>query len=297
MKKEDFFEVLGELDDDIVSGAKTPVKENANSKIRRSGWLKWGAAAACLAVVLAVGVPYISDICGLKGGPGQGDPVPPLKVIEYEGAYYEIIDMANTELLDTYHLPREITVGVVGDPLGTGLDGSGKQTERIMYQYLPYADIVTVTGGLNQERAQRAVYVVEEGEGYSFALFCNFIHLDSNTHEEASELFAVYGVDEAEDIAGIAIGGETVSDSARIQEIFDSLYHSRSMGNDDYQDTFFKGMSEEDQQALSIELADSMMKLRIITTDGVAINNLCYYPTINCVCWALNYYQLNDPIQ
>lgn len=297
MKKEDFFEVLGELDDDIVSGAKTPAKGNANSKIRRSGWLKWGAAAACLAVVLAVGVPYISDICGLKGGPGQGDPVPPLKVIEYEGAYYEIIDMANTELLDTYHLPREITVGVVGDPLGTGLDGSGKQTERIMYQYLPYADIVTVTGGLNQERAQRAVYVVEEGEGYSFALFCNFIHLDSNTHEEASELFAVYGVDEAEDIAGIAIGGETVSDSARIQEIFDSLYHSRSMGNDDYQDTFFKGMSEEDQQALSIELADSMMKLRIITTDGVAINNLRYYPTINCVCWALNYYQLNDPIQ
>ena len=297
MKKEDFFEVLGELDDDIVSGAKTPVKENANSKIRRSGWLKWGAAAACLAVVLAVGVPYISDICGLKGGPGQGDPVPPLKIIEYEGAYYEIIDMANTELLDTYHLPREITVGVVGDPLGTGLDGSGKQTERIMYQYLPYADIVTVTGGLNQERAQRAVYVVEEGEGYSFALFCNFIHLDSNTHEEASELFAVYGVDEAEDIAGIAIGGETVSDSAKIQEIFDNLYHSRSMGNDDYQDTFFKGMSEEDQQALSIELADSMMKLRIITTDGVAINNLRYYPTINCVCWALNDYQLNDPIQ
>lgn len=297
MKKEDFFEVLGELDDDIVSGAKTPAKGNANGKIRRSGWLKWGAAAACLAVVLVVGVPYISDICGLKGGPGQGDPVPPLKIIEYEGAYYESIDMANTEILDTYHLPCEITEDMVGDPLGTGLDGSGKQTERTMYQYVPYADIVTVTGGLNQERAQRAVYVVEEGEGYSFALFCNFIHLDSNTHEEASELFAVYGVDEAEDIAGIAIGGETASDSARIQEIFDNLYHSHSMGNDDYQDTFFKGMSEEDQQALSVDLADSMIKIKIITTNGVVINNLNYYPTINYVYWALNYYQLNAPIQ
>lgn len=294
MKKEDFFEVLGELDDDIVSGAKTPVKGDANRKARGPGWLKWGAVAACLAVVLAVGVPYISE---LKGGPGQGDPVPPLKIIEYEGAYYESIDMTNTELLDTYRLPHEITADMVGRPLGTGLDGSGRQTERIMYQYLPYADIVTVTGGLNQGRAQRAVYVVEEGEGYSFALFCNFIHLDSNTHEEASELFAVYGVDEAEDIASITIGGETVSDSARIQEIFDNLYYSHSMGNDDYQDTFFKGMSEEDQQALSIELADSMIEMKITTTNGVVINNLNYYPTIHYVDWALNYYRLNDPIQ
>lgn len=206
------------------------------------------------------------------------------------------MDMTNTELLDTYHLPHEITADMVGCPLGAGVDCGGGQTERIMYQYVPYADIVTVTSGLNQERAQRAVYVVEDKEGYSFALFCNFIHLDSNTHEEASELFAVYGVDEAEDIAGIAIGGETVSDSARIQEIFDNLYYSGSMGNDDYQDIFFKGMSEEDQQALSAELADSMIEIKIITTNGVVINNLNYYPAINYAYWALNYYRLKDPI-
>lgn len=297
MRKEEFFEILGELDGGLVGEAKASVSEDAGGKLRARGWFKWGAAAACLAVLLAAAIPYFSDIYGQKNDPAQDDPAPLLDIIEYDGAYYEAVDMTNTKLLDTYHLPHEITADMVGGPLGTGLDGSGRQTERMMYQYLPYADIVAVTAGLDQERAQRAVYVVEAGEGYSFALFCNFIHLDSNVHEEASELFAVYGVDEAEDIASITIGGETVSDSAKIQEIFDNLSHSRSMGNDDYQDTFFKGMSEEDQQALSIELADSMMELHITTTDGIAINHLCCYPTINCVFWALNYYQLNDPIQ
>lgn len=297
MRKEEFFEVLGELDDDIVKEAKTLAKENTNGKVRKHSWLKWGAMAACLAAVLAVGVPYISDIYDLKGGPRQSDPLHPLNVIEYNGAYYEIIDMTNTEILDTYNLPYEITADMVGSSLGTGLDTNGKQTERILYQYVPYADIVTITTELKQERAQRAVYVVEDGRDYSFALFCNFISFDSNTHTEASEMFAVYGVDEIEDITSITIGGEEVSDVIRMREIFDNLYNSSSMGNIDYQNTIFKGMSEEDQQAFSIELADNMIEMKITTTEGVVINNLNYYPTINYVYWALNYYQLNNPIK
>ncbi len=91
----------------------------------------------------------------------------------------------------------------------------------------------------NRERAQRAVYVVAGGGGYSFALFCNFIGSDSNTHTEAREMFAVYGVGEAEDIANITVGGEKVTDLARIQAIFDSIYNSGSMGNADYQDTIY----------------------------------------------------------
>ena len=55
MRKEEFFEVLGELDDDIVNGVKTAAKEGANSQAKRSGWRKWGVAAACLCLV-AVGV-------------------------------------------------------------------------------------------------------------------------------------------------------------------------------------------------------------------------------------------------
>lgn len=49
MRKEDFFEVLGELDGDIVNGAKTPIKKKMRWKALRTA-----AAAAVLAVVLTV---------------------------------------------------------------------------------------------------------------------------------------------------------------------------------------------------------------------------------------------------
>lgn len=49
MKKEDFFEVLGDLDDDLVKGAKTMMKKKMNRRILGT------AIAACLALVLFAG--------------------------------------------------------------------------------------------------------------------------------------------------------------------------------------------------------------------------------------------------
>ena len=51
MRKEDFFEVLGELDDDIVKGAKTTMKKD---KDKKPIWAKWGALAACLALIVSL---------------------------------------------------------------------------------------------------------------------------------------------------------------------------------------------------------------------------------------------------
>lgn len=49
MKKEDFFEVLGELDDNIVKGAKTHMK-------KKNSWKIWGSIAACFALVAVLGI-------------------------------------------------------------------------------------------------------------------------------------------------------------------------------------------------------------------------------------------------
>lgn len=48
MRKEDFFEVLGDFDDDIVKGAKTTMEQT-----KSSFQLKWGAMAACFCLVFA----------------------------------------------------------------------------------------------------------------------------------------------------------------------------------------------------------------------------------------------------
>lgn len=51
MKKEDFFEVIGELDDDIVKGAKAPMKKRISWKTMRTA-----AIAAVLTIALSVPV-------------------------------------------------------------------------------------------------------------------------------------------------------------------------------------------------------------------------------------------------
>lgn len=53
MRKEEFFEVLGELDDDMVEEAKTTGKKKAYQKV-------WGPIAACFAVVCAAAFCFIN---------------------------------------------------------------------------------------------------------------------------------------------------------------------------------------------------------------------------------------------
>lgn len=52
MRKEDFFEVLGELDDDIVKGAKIPMEVTKNSIVTVRGWTERGSIAACFCLIL-----------------------------------------------------------------------------------------------------------------------------------------------------------------------------------------------------------------------------------------------------
>lgn len=292
MKEERILNVLGKVDEKYIKEADPEVKAKRKAPV----WTKWVAMAACLAL-LVVSVPYIANIVTLKGGPGQDDPMRPLNAIEYNGAYYEVIDMSDVDLLDSYNLPHEITPDMVGTSLGTGLDDAGKASKEMFYVYEPYAHISTITGNLSQERVQRAVYVVQSDNEYSFALFCNFISFDTNTHTESKEMFAVYGIDEAQDIASVVLGRKKLSDPAEIESVFNNLLHSQSIGNDDYQSIVFGNMSEEKKQALSIELADSMVSIQIETVDGLIINNIHYYPTINYVGWALSYYQLGEALE
>lgn len=51
MRKEDFFEVLGELEDDIVKDAKITVKKDNGKK---PVWVKWGVLAACLTLMVSL---------------------------------------------------------------------------------------------------------------------------------------------------------------------------------------------------------------------------------------------------
>lgn len=274
MTRNDLYLAFQAVDDDLL-------ERSQNVKKNRS-WKTFGTIAACLCLIIGIALPVMHH-----KGVFQGDYVDPIRMLEFDGAYYEVIDLEDIKILDKFNLPHEITSSMVGDAVGTGLEPTGEETEQIFYQYLPVS---------RQECPQRALYVVRDGSVYSFALFCNFVHHDTNAFEEVSELFAVYGIDEAADIAVLTIGDEKITDSGKIQVFYDAMCTSYAMGNDDFQLAVFQRMEEEKQQALSIVLADSMIKIQLETTAGMVLPYICYYPTIQYVSWALNYYQLDEPI-
>lgn len=119
MRKEDFFEVLGELDDDIVKGAKTTVKKKMNGRA-------WGVMAACLAVVAVLSVGMLQS--GFVTAPNDGESVSgndiptnegrtdSLKpVINFEGVVAAVEDGSVTLQDGTVVLITEDTV-FAGDP-------------------------------------------------------------------------------------------------------------------------------------------------------------------------------------
>ena len=81
MKKEDFFEVLGDLDDIFVEGANTPLKKKIN-------WKVLGSVAACVAVVAAFGMGLLRGSDPVNEGPT----ISMKPVINFEGIVAEIDD-------------------------------------------------------------------------------------------------------------------------------------------------------------------------------------------------------------
>jgi len=274
VKEKRILNVLGQVDEKYIVEA-TPVKRKA----KKSGLVKWGAIAACLALVLAIGIPYLSDVIENKGGPGQIDPLRPLGAIEFNGAYYEIVKTSNTEKLDDYNLPHEITSEMVGVKLGSGLDADGKQTKTEFYLYAPYAKVST-TEANGEQRSQRAVFIASDGSEYSFALFCGFISYGEGTNYEAKEMFAVYGVYGAEDISVIEIGNKELTDPGEIKEIVDAFYNASPNRNQKYQ-----------------KEVDGVADVKIITKEGLAIRGIQYSAETSSVYWGLTVYKLSVPIQ
>lgn len=283
MTKEQLFTLLGEAEDCYVRDARQEKK--------RHRWGRWGALAACAALVLIAGRLL------LPHGGAQKDPSRPYNVLEFAGAYYEILSVEeDRDILAAYGLPDTIPEEAVGAELGRGRDSQGNWSKEIFHQYLPYLDVTTQLPN-GDIRHQRAVYVAQREGEYHYALFCNYLRFGGNSHEEIGEIFAVYGIDEAEDIAAITFGGREITDRGEIERLYGIISAGQAMGNEDYQHLIYGGLSEEEQQALSVTLADDAIELSMTTTAGLVTGKMSYMPTIGFLSMKLNYYLLGEPLE
>lgn len=285
MTREEMFILLGEAEDGYVYRVREEKRKNR--------WGKWGALAACAALVLLAGRLL------LPHGGWQKDPSRPYNVLEFSGAYYEILspeEGEDREILGAYQLPLTIPEEAVGADLGRGKDGQGKWSKEVFHQYLPYAQVTTKLPN-GDIRYQQAVYVVEREGTYAYALFCNYLRFDGNSHEEIGEIFAVYGIDGAEDIHSVMFNGREITDRGEIERLFGIISAGQAMGNEDYQHLIYGGLSEEEQQNLTVTLADSAIELHMTTTAGLVTGKMSYMPSIGFLSMKLNYYLLEEPLE
>ncbi len=278
MKADKLFELLANIDDaHIIAAQKTKPTSRKVAFV---------AAAVCLCTFAAMFLPAFNR----KGShDGLHDDAPPENAVTFNGAMYSIIGTDDKDLLAEFNLPYTIDKSVIGRHVG---NGNGDETKPAAAFYLFNRPLPPGGSDTTVVRPQRAVYVVKTDDGYGYAIFGNFVPFDTDTHQEARELFAVYGVQCKDDILKIVADGKTYDDANTITKFYNCLLNSQPFGNDGFQSRVFGGLTEKEQQKLSREMADCAVEISLYTTHGLVTHDIFYHPNIGYIYWACNYYQL-----
>lgn len=267
MNRKDLYNGFNEVDDDILERSEMNAK-----KSKRPAWIKWGAMAACLCLVIGIAIPVLHP----KGGPDtQGpydSPVESIALLYFNGVLYECCD--NPQALERLGLPSEITAEMAGDhvayiELGGSVDyqETVSQTDKELFQYAP--------------APSRAVYVLRDGDNYMAVVFCRtFFPDDPNAYCDLAEVYRIFNIEDARDIVSIAqvdwnrgkITGAEITDADAIGKFYTlttDIVNFVSMDNDAFQERVFGGVPEENAQEAHNAFADDLQVLRIETIEGL----------------------------
>ena len=266
MNRKDLYNAVNEVDEDILERSET-----ASRNKKKTVWLKWGAIAACLCLVVSIVIPVLRP----KGGPGNQDPVgdfPEVAALLYfNGALYKCCDIP--QALERIGLPTEITPEVAGDHVANiELDGivdyqeTASQTDKELFQYAP--------------APSRAVYVLRDGDNYMAAVFVRiYFPDDPKAYNDLADVYRFYNIEDAGDIASVAqvdwdrgkVTGAEIADADAISEFYaltTDIANFVSMDNDAFQDRVFGNVPEENAAEAHNAFADDQQTIRIETVDG-----------------------------
>lgn len=174
MKKEDFFEVLGELDDDIVKGAKTSMKKKIN-------WRVWGTIAACFCLVAVL--VFVSNNNLSQKNP-DGDEVPTQSGETVNKEQQSVIRLSLTK-------PSSMTSGAVYDyDIETNPNVKLYQVEQDFSNIINIEDYSYFKDEIKQKLLENGFVVTNSGdyeffsqyEANRYAMTPNFITTDSMLH-------------------------------------------------------------------------------------------------------------------
>ena len=291
MKANDLLDLIGNTDDNLITEAKV------QKKTKKNAWVKWIAAAACFALVVAAGIPIINDF---TQGPDKYT-VGAVLLIEYDNAYYEVVEN-NPDFLKRKGIVTDISKDVAGKHI-TYLK---KISEAKRSNYMVSAE-ETNTELLEYAPAnQKAVRIFRDGDKYYAAVFCNYL-IDDTESLPFDEVFKVYGISKAEDIKSIVsvktnnmykANGIAVTDSDLIVSFYNEIINLEPYSEDEFDKAQFTYEDENKADEYHRKFADDANDFMIETVDGLRFI-IRYFPTYDWVDAPLlqTYYKLSPALE
>lgn len=293
-------ETIGNIDGKYIDEA-TEYRRATPQKIR----LKWAAIAACFVLALAIGFPFAKDLFGYHGQ--KDNIVDSVMLIEFDGAYWEIIEDPNA--LKKFGLEKEITEDVIGSHIAY-LQKDAPEAER--GNYIP-SDEETDVELLSYAPAPfKAVRIFRDGDRYSYAMFRNYL-IAANESLPMQAAFAVYGISGAEDIACITpiktdntwqANGEMITDNVVIGDFIREISVLPAFSFDDYHELVFadelkelEGTGGDVGSEVYARVAEDRKDIAIETKDGLRFA-IQYYPSYGWINLpqTLSYYQMSPAL-
>lgn len=291
MKANDLLDLIGNTDDNLITEAKV------QKKTKKNAWVKWIAAAACFALVVAAGIPIINDFTQGHDKYTVGD----VLLIEYDNAYYEVVEN-NQDFLERKGIETDISKETAGKHI-TYLK---KVSEAKRSNYMVSAE-ETNTELLEYAPAnQKAVRIFRDGDKYYAAVFCNYL-IDDTESLPFDEVFKVYGISKAEDIKSIVsvktnnmykANGIAVTDSDLIVSFYNEIINLKPYSEDEFDETEFTYEDENKAAEYHRKFADDANDFMIETVDGLRFI-IRYFPTYDWVDAPLlqTYYKLSPALE
>lgn len=293
MKRNRISETMQNINQKYVDEAAN--YKNDKKAAPRKAWHKW-VAAACFAVVLAVGIPVVRKLFVSQNH--KCDTADSVMLIEYDDAYLEIIEDFN--MVEKFGLEKNITENLIGNHI-VYLQKDVPEVERSNYIV---ADNETNVELLEYAPAPyKAIRIFRDGDKYYYAFFCNYL-VETDEALPIMEAFEVYGIDEASDIISITPtksdnewkpDGASITDSAIISAFFNEISKLTAFCFDDYHDLVYVD-SEADSEVYA-RVADDRKDILIETKDGLRFV-IYYYPSYGWIniTKTMSYYQMSPEI-
>lgn len=289
MKNKRLLNIIGEIDERHIKEAAPQEKRS-----QRPVCMKWVAIAASFVLVLGIGIPVAFD---LTKGPDQ-DIVDSVILIEYNNAYYEIVEDDN-KVLERRGIETNVSENIAGSHV-VYLQKDHPEAERSNY-------VVSETQ-TNMElleytpASEKAVYVFRDEDKYYIALFCNYLITDTESMP-FEVLFDVYGIHSSDDIASITPvkndnsfkqNGDIISDRELISQFYKEALLLEAYSEDAYDKLEFSHIDEENADEYHGKYAEDSKYIVIETVEGLRFQ-LRYLPTYGWVAGSATqtYYKMS----